>query len=422
MRSVKSAFVKAVTSIIAVLAAVMLATGAPITAAAAGEQLHGIDVSSWQAGLDCGSVQADFVIVKVSEGTGYTYGGFRQCADAALRNGKKLGLYHFTYNTSSPQAEASFFWRYAAPYRGRAMMILDNETNDSPAWALNWLNAVQHMSGVKPVLYESAGMLGPQWSSVAAADYGLWIAGYWHGYTPMWGYQPYPLPYSTSPWSNAVMFQYSSSGHLPGWGGNLDFNVFYGGRSAWDAYAGASGGTGWTPAPAVPAQAPTPSPSGSVCEVVRPGDTLSAIAAREGGSWSDWSGYRSGNPNLVFAGERVCRSGATQASSVQTSRYVVRYGDTLSGIAASHGTTAQAIASANGISNPNWIFAGSTLVIPGGYVSSVSSGYGASYRVRPGDTLSAIAARSGTSWQTLQRINNISNPNVIFAGSVIRMR
>ena len=36
------------------------------------------------------------------------------------------------------------------------------------------------------------------------------------------------------------MFQYTSTGRLPGWNGNLDFDVFYGDKSAWDKYAKAT--------------------------------------------------------------------------------------------------------------------------------------------------------------------------------------
>ncbi|HEV2763889.1 MAG TPA: LysM peptidoglycan-binding domain-containing protein [Pyrinomonadaceae bacterium] len=47
---------------------------------------------------------------------------------------------------------------------------------------------------------------------------------------------------------------------------------------------------------------------------------------------------------------------------------------------------------------------------------------GRPYTVRPGDTLSAIAARHGTTWQELARINNLSNPNFIRPGQVLRLR
>ena len=53
--------------------------------------------------------------------------------------------------------------------------------------------------------------------------------------------------------------------------------------------------------------------------------------------------------------------------------YIVREGDTLSEIAQKYGTTYQAIAQANGISNPNLIYAGQTLNIGGSSASSNTS-------------------------------------------------
>lgn len=43
------------------------------------------------------------------------------------------------------------------------------------------------------------------------------------------------------------------------------------------------------------------------------------------------------------------------------------------------------------------------------------------YTVRPGDTLSEIAVRFGTTVKELQRLNNIQNPDLIYAGQVIRV-
>ena len=43
------------------------------------------------------------------------------------------------------------------------------------------------------------------------------------------------------------------------------------------------------------------------------------------------------------------------------------------------------------------------------------------YIVRSGDTLSGIAARFGTTWQELARINNLQDPNRIYPGQVLRI-
>ncbi|MGJ4730137.1 LysM peptidoglycan-binding domain-containing protein, partial [Luteimonas sp. SDU101] len=97
-------------------------------------------------------------------------------------------------------------------------------------------------------------------------------------------------------------------------------------------------------------------------------------------------------------------------------RYTVRPGDTLSGIAARFGTTAQALAEANGIRNPDLIHAGTTLRVPGGEAGPAPSG---SYTIRPGDTLSDIAARMGTSVRALAQANGIRNPDLIHAGATL---
>jgi LysM repeat protein len=54
--------------------------------------------------------------------------------------------------------------------------------------------------------------------------------------------------------------------------------------------------------------------------------------------------------------------------------------------------------------------------------SSTSTASGASYTVKSGDTLSAIAAANGTSWQTLYQENKStvgSNPNLIYVGQTL---
>jgi LysM repeat protein len=100
------------------------------------------------------------------------------------------------------------------------------------------------------------------------------------------------------------------------------------------------------------------------------------------------------------------------------SSYQVRWGDTLTGIAAAHGTSLSALAAANGLHPSGILLAGSVLKLPGGGHAGSGSG-GSSYMVRPGDTLSAIAARYGTSVSALARANGISEVNLILAGSTL---
>ncbi|WP_288638813.1 LysM peptidoglycan-binding domain-containing protein [uncultured Lentilactobacillus sp.] len=96
-----------------------------------------------------------------------------------------------------------------------------------------------------------------------------------------------------------------------------------------------------------------------------------------------------------------------------TGTYTVQPGDTLSGIAAKFGTTYQTLAAINGIGDPNRIWPGQVLKVTG-KASSQNT-----YYVQAGDTLSGIAAKFGTTVSALVQANGISNPNVIYVGQKI---
>lgn len=100
-----------------------------------------------------------------------------------------------------------------------------------------------------------------------------------------------------------------------------------------------------------------------------------------------------------------------------TNTYTVRSGDTLSSIASKFGTSYQALASLNGISNPNLIYVGQVLQVTGS--ASNSSVY---YTVRAGDNLSSIASRYGTSYQSIASLNGLANPNLIYAGQTLKIK
>lgn len=104
--------------------------------------------------------------------------------------------------------------------------------------------------------------------------------------------------------------------------------------------------------------------------VVRPGDTLSSIAA-----WfrvDPWAILRANyisNPNYIFVGQRLVipKYGGIQFPHPRPpigNIYIVQYGDNLFGIAARFHRDVYAIARANGILNLNQIYAGMALVIP----------------------------------------------------------
>ena len=96
-----------------------------------------------------------------------------------------------------------------------------------------------------------------------------------------------------------------------------------------------------------------------------------------------------------------------------TGTYTVQPGDTLSAIANKYGTTYQILAAINGIGDPNQIWPGQVLKVTG------AASQESTYYVQAGDTLSAIATKFGTTVSNLVSINHISNPNVIYVGQKI---
>lgn len=397
----------------AILAFVLVFSFAlPLTANAA---MNGIDVSRWQSDINLYNVDADFVVVKATEGSGYTSPTFRTQSDATLGSGKKLGVYHYmTYMTPAEQ-QAEYFCKVVDDYIGDAILVLDFEgtaVNKGAEFALEFLQRVEEITGVKPLVYTSQSVTRSlDWTNVVNSGYGLWVARYPLGYTST-GYRD-DLSYGTvGYWDTVAMFQYTSSGRISGYSGNLDLDIFYGDESQWDAYATADG--------VVPPQenaTPSTPPQTNGTYTVVYGDCLSTIGSKLGVSWGSIA-FANGlySPYVIYPGQVLAIPGGSGAVS-SGATYTVKSGDCLSTIGSRFGVSWSSIATANGIYSPYTIYPGETLHIPGGS-GSLSGQY---YTVQYGDTLSGIAAVYGTSYQYLAQINGISNPNLIYPGQSIKV-
>lgn len=107
-----------------------------------------------------------------------------------------------------------------------------------------------------------------------------------------------------------------------------------------------------------------------------------------------------------------------------THLYTIRSGDTLSAIAIHYHTTVSELVRLNPklAANPNFIYPDEVITVPGAPGAVRTPPHVRQYRVVPGDTLSAIASRFGTSVHQIQVWNPIiKNPNLIHAGWVLRV-
>lgn len=208
-------------------------------------ELDGIDISSYQKGIDIAAVPSDFVIVKVSEGTDST-ATFKEQADAALKAGKLLGLYHFANADSSASAQAEFFANSIKDYLGKALLFLDWEDTyysniraKGTSWAAEWLERVYKLTGVKPLIYMNKNATREYDFSEIAKEYKLWAAQY-ADTDAHDGYQddPWQDTKGYGAWGSApTILQYSSTTHLDGYDGNLDVDKFYGTKEDWEKLA-----------------------------------------------------------------------------------------------------------------------------------------------------------------------------------------
>lgn len=176
---------------------------------------------------------------------------------------------------------------------------------------------------------------------------------------------------------------------------------------------------------------------------VQRGDTLGSIAARAGTTISQLVSINSvRNPNLIRIGQLLALPSPTAptaapapvpAPGVGTSggtvvtpaggaiSHVVRSGDTIGGIAAHYSISAAQLVAANGITN-GIVYLGQRLnLVPTNDAAPTATTTGTTHTVAPGQTLSSIAQRYGTTLRAIQDANGIADPNVLHVGQTLKI-
>ncbi len=152
---------------------------------------------------------------------------------------------------------------------------------------------------------------------------------------------------------------------------------------------------------------------------VVPGETLSEIAHRYGVALAilaDTNGID--DPHHVMAGQILAIPGSHSPS---TGSHTVKVGESLSTIARRYGVDLGALADANGIPDLDYVFAGRILQVPGSARPGDSESGSRVRVVRVGDTLGAIAARSGVSSAGLAAHNGLADPDHLPVGLRLRI-
>ena len=373
---------------------------------------EGIDVSGWQGNIDYKQVVnsgIQIVYMKASEGTNFVDPYLNQNYSNAKANGLKVGFYHYLTARSVNDAikQANFFVSTISGKTPDCRLAMDFESfgnlnrEEINEIGLTFMKTVENLSGKKMVIYSDTSNASNVFSG-ELTNYPIWVAQY-----------EVQEPTSNGNWNNWIGWQYTDAGKISGINGYVDRDKF-----TEEILLNESSEI------PLPDNTNKPSAGGTTTIIIQRGDTLSRIAIKYNTTVQRLVELNNiANPNLIYAGNTlIVPSGEVESDTDGNSTsgqtiYIVQRGDTLNKIALEFGTTARAIAEENNIRNINLIYVGQRLIIP-------THRYDLNhtlYKIQYGDTLWSISRRYGVPIATIVRLNRIQNPNLIYAGTTIRI-
>ena len=391
---------------------------------------RGIDVSNWSGYINWRDVREagiEVAIIQASEGTFYRDPYLHEFYDGAKENGIKVGFYHFFNPGSSPtpSEQARYFVDTIRGLDSDLKLVLDLEQTggldnyEVTRQAIEFLEEVRNYSGLDVAVYTYTNFAQYNlYEGLGLSEYPLWIAQLSEG-----GPSPNPI------WGNKyVAWQYSDTGRVRGINASTDLDLVYDGMFLDDREDIPKD---QKQPQRIPGTRQEPSTqSGVIYYTVQEGDTLTSIAQKYDTTVHEITVTNSiVNPNLIYVGEVLKiypgNRSIIKRKKVFTTTYIVQSGDTLTLIAIKFDTTVQAIAELNDLQNPNLIYVGEILKIPtnsrGNLSAPSSRHYIKTYIVQSGDTLTSIAKKFNTTVDKIALLNNITNPNLIYPGQILKI-
>lgn len=373
--------------------------------------MQGIDVSGWQSADVTCTAEYDFAVIKATQGIGFVNSRWQAQANCVTQRNRKLGFYHYA-GGNDPVREADYFIGVVSAYVRKAALTLDWESYQNTAWGDGtWVRRFVNRVHDRTGVWPLIYVQASALNQIPSdvrAHCGLWVAQYASNAQ---------TTYQANPWNYAIygeaMRQYTSNGRINGYAGPLDLNYFRGDGGQWDAYANPSNKPQTVTKPQTPSSshtvtAPKPSLEALVAATLR-GD-YGNLPERRQRLGSDYERVQ------AEINRRSSPSSTASAPTVSsgTVSVTVRAGDTISAIAARTGRyPVSAWRVPSGDVNRIWV--GQVVTYVGGTSSTptVSSGH----VVRAGESLWSIY---GTGWQAAAQRNGLAAPYLIYPGQVLR--
>lgn len=343
--------------------------------------LKGIDVSQWQGNIDWQKVKGagvQFAMLRAGYGRNNLDTKFHRNAQGAATAGIPVGLYWFSYalNVEMARKEAQYAVELAKKYKITWPIAYDLEYDTvsyaakngititkslATQMAIAFCEEIKHL-GYIPMVYTNLDYLN-RYFDRSQLPYDLWYAQY----------------ASTASVTDKEIWQYSSKGSVPGIAGNVDMNHGYkdygnGGDSKPD-----------------PTPTPSPAPSGTTLNL--------AVAVMQG---------------KYGAGQDRKNALGTRYQEVQ---------DFINHIASASTDTlvAEVMQGKYGNGETRKTVLGNKYKAVQDKINGKGNG-AVYYTVRSGDTLSGIASKYGTTYQKIEQMNSIANPNKIYTGQKLRVK
>jgi len=196
----------------------------------------GNDISEFQGQVDFDTYKSNsnFVMIKASEGVGFTDPQFLRNQAESRRVELSRGYYHFARADlgNTPQAEADYFLQTIGQLQNGEVVALDFEcsyTGNIVQWCKGFLDEVYAKTSIKPLIYLNQSLAANNdFTDVVNAGYGLWLASYTGN--------PGENTGNTGKWQFMAMQQWTDGETVPGIKGAVDGDVFFGDIATFQKY------------------------------------------------------------------------------------------------------------------------------------------------------------------------------------------